>query len=204
MHQDNWHFGAVEDEGAGEPRRAKLRAAMRLEPLRHSPHCPGLSGLFSIVNGIRLALAHKHIFSERQLADMVSAGLRFLDGRLTVERALTCGLPTGLWLRLAEALAYRTSRVTGFSLLVEREHVVVVSRPNVWLAIGRVIEARRPIIGLIRAGRYTVLSGFTQTSLLLFDSGGAHWISKTSTGVPTDREGAKHVLCPASFISLRS
>lgn len=204
MRPDKWYFGAVEDEGAGEPRRAKLRAATRLEPLRHSSHCPGLSGLFSIVNGVRLALAHKHVFSERQLADMISAGLRFLDGRLTAERVITCGLPTGHWLRLAEAMTYRTSRVTGVPLSVEREHVVDVNRPNAWLAIERVIEARRPLLGLFRGGRYTVLSGFTQSSLLLFDSGGAHWVSKRSTGVLTDTEGAKHVLCPASFISLRS
>ena len=204
MRPDKWHFGAVEDEGAGESRRAKLKAATRLEPLRHSPHCPGLSGLFSIVNAIRLALADKHVFSERQLADMICAGLRFLDGRLTAERVLTCGLPTGLWLRLAEAMAYGTSRVTGSPLSVEREHVLDVSRPNVWLGIERVIEARRPLLGLFRGGRYTVLSGFTQSSLLLFDSGGAHWVSKRSTGVLTDTEGAKHVLCPASFISLRS
>ena len=67
-----------------------------------------------------------------------------------------------------------------------------------------VIEAKRPLLGLFRGGRYTVLSGFTKSSLLLFDSGGAHWVSKRSTGVLTDTEGAKHVLCPASLISLRS
>ena len=84
------------------PTRAKLAAASLIDPIYHGEQCPGLSGLYSIVNGIRLALAPDYHFDDRELAGLVAAGLRFFNGRLTPEQVMMCGLPFGLWLRLAE------------------------------------------------------------------------------------------------------
>lgn len=184
--------------------KAKLPAAKLIDPLQHGAQSPGLSGLYSIVNGIRLALAHKYQFSDRELAELIAAGLRFFDGRLTTERVVMCGLPLGLWLRLAEALADRTRRHSRMNLLVEREYGQGKDRASSWVTIKRVIDEGRPLLSLVQGGRYTVVSGFTSSSLLLFDSSDAHWISKFATGVPGDHDYARHVVRPTSFISLRT
>lgn len=197
------HGGAGRGE-SGSPSKAKLAAVKLIEPLQHGALSPGLSGLYSIVNAIRLTLAHKHHFSNRELADMVSAGLRFMEGRLSPERAVTCGLPSGLWLRLTEALIDRTRRRTCAFLLTERVFVPYGDRTTMWSAIELEILRGRPMLMMMQGGRYTVVSGFTPTSLLLFDSGGGSWIAKAATGVPRDCLGAKHVTYPGSFLTIRA
>jgi hypothetical protein len=38
--------------------------------------------------------------------------------------------------------------------------------------------------------------------LLLFDSQGCSWISKHSTGIPSDGGDRRHIIYPGSFIAL--
>jgi hypothetical protein len=77
-------------------------------------------------------------------------------------------------------------------------------RTAAWAAIEQQIDVWRPVLTLMRGGRYSVVSGYTDASWLLFDSGGACWISKRVTGVPGDCEGARHILYPASFLAFRA
>lgn len=187
-----------------QPRRSKLPNARLVDPLWHGDQCEGLSGLYSIVNGIRLALAHKHQFDGAELHGLMVAGLRFVDGRLTPERAVTCGLRIGLWRRMAEALTHRTRDRRRVLLYLEPVFVPAHDRTAAWEAIEKAIDCWRPLLMLMRGGRYTVVCGYTTSSLLLFDSSGAYWISKRATGVPGDCHGARHIVYPASFLALRA
>lgn len=196
QHRDN-------EESLSAPRRAKLATA-GVTPLRHGPHCPGLSGIFSIVNGIRLTLGLRHQFSDRDSVALVETGLRFLNGRVTPERAVTCGLPSGLWLRLAEGLTNRVRERTGLFVSVEREYPSDSNWASAQATIEQAIERRRPLLTLMRGGRYTAVSGFTAHSLLLFDSGGAQWILKSAIGIAGNGDDAKHILYPKTFISFRT
>lgn len=194
------------EDGGGviQPRAVRLTAARLIRPLQHGPQCPGLSSLFSIVNGIRLALAHKHRFSERELMEMIAAGLRFLNGRVTSERAVTCGMSFGLWLRMAEALVDRTRTRSGVWVALEREYVTSETRESALMVIARAIERGRPLLTLMRGGQYSIIHGVTASSLLLFDSAGAQWISRGSTALHGGARNAKHMLCPRTFLSIRS
>ncbi|HUE79667.1 MAG TPA: hypothetical protein VMN38_08550 [Sphingomicrobium sp.] len=201
---------AGEEQGCGDPddvpqvRRFKLPNARLLSPLWHGDECVGLSGLYSVVNGIRLALAHKHQFSGPELHALITAGLRFMDGRLTPQRAVACGLRVQLWRRLVEALASRTSHRSRLFVCVDRVFVRPQGRAAAWAAVEEQIDAWRPVLTLMQGGRYSVVSGYTDASFLLFDSSGACWISKRVTGVPGDCEGARHVIYPTSFLALRA
>lgn len=191
------------DEALGQ-RRWKLPNARLIDPLWHGDQCTGLSGLYSVVNGIRLVLAHKCQFSDRELHELFAAGLRFMDGRMTPRRAVTCGLRVNAWRRLAEALTDRTRERHEVLLFADRLFVSERSRSAAWAAIEHGIEAHRAVLMLMRGGRYTVVSGYTPSSLLLFDSDGAWWISKQVTGVPGDCVGVRHLVYPSSFLTIRA
>jgi hypothetical protein len=186
------------------PRQAKLTAAKLLDPLRQGDHCPGLSGLFAITNAIRLVLGGSYASSDRESIQIIAAGLRFLNGRLSPERAVTSALPFGLWLRLIDALGHFIHRRTARMVIAERVGPVILDREAAWMAIEQTILSGRPLLTLLQGGRYTVVSGFTHASLLLFDSSGAHWIAKSSTGIPGQRGEVKHILRPTSFVALRA
>ncbi len=183
----------------------KLPNAALVDPLWHGDGCTGLSGVYAVVNSIRLVVAHKHEFSARRTDDLLMAGLRFMDGRLSPSRALGCGLRLGVWRQLVEALTDHARSRYGMLVFTERVHDDRDSSGHeIWLAIEQALDRHRAVLLLMRGGRYTVVSGYTANSLLLFDSGGACWISRGLTGVPGDCRDARHVIYPSSFVALRA
>lgn len=182
--------------------KAKLKNARMLSPLWHGEGCVGLSGLYAIVNAIRLTLAHKHSFTGPELHALMTAGLRFMSGRLTPEQVALCGLRVTLWRGLAEAMVEATRRVTRAPLQLERLFPTDLGREAAFAAIEQAIARVRVPMMLCRGGRYTVVSGFTGSSLLLFDSGGACWMTRRLCGVPGDCDGARHIIYPTSLLAL--
>lgn len=194
-----------EPGGSSEPLRAKLRNTRLIQPLLHGDGCVGLSGVYSVVNAIRLVLADKRNPGATAMDELLTAGLRFMDGRLTPARAATSGLRVSLWRQLAEALTDRTRHRHRVLVFAERIYVDNgIDRMVAWSSIEENIRARRAVLLLTRGGRYTVVNGYTPSSLLLFDSGWSYWISKRATGVPGDCAGARHIIYPSSFMTVRA
>jgi hypothetical protein len=184
------------------PRRTKLRNARLVSPLWQGDGCVGLSGLYAIVNGIRLTLAHKHVMNAIEVHELLVAGMRFLSSRLTPQQALLSGLRVTLWRGLAEAMTEMARRQFGDWIWVERLYPTELGRDAAFATLeDAVLRIRAPMM-LCRGGHYTIMSGFTPSSLLLFDSGGACRITRQLTGVPGDCDGARHVIYPNSFLAL--
>lgn len=182
---------------------ARLTNARLVSPLEHGDGCVGLSGVFAIINGVRLALAHKHHFTGPEVHALMAAGFGFLDARLTARRCFMSGLRVELWRRLADAMVQASWRRTGHRLVVERLYVDHAFDRGAALAeLEQAIRRMRVPLILCRGGHYTVVSGVTPSSVLLFDSGGACWLAKRVCGVPGDCTGARHVIYPASFLAL--
>ena len=190
------------EEAAPEPDYFKLKNARSVGPLYHGDGCVGLSGLYAVVNGLRLVVAHKHTFTQSEVDGLLRAGLRFMAGRLSPAQAVVCGLRVHLWWMLTEALAEVTLSRTGIRVWTERLFVFENGREPAFSALEQAVRNWRVPMLLCRSGHYTVVSGFTSSSLLLFDSGGACWMAKRGCGVPGDCENARHMLYPASFVSL--
>lgn len=202
-HKNELHFeGEFGGTSRSIPERAKLSGANCITPLWHPEACAGLSGLFAIINGIRLALAETHTFPPAEIHALVRAGLSFMSIRLTAERAMLFGLRVSMWRALAEAMVAFTRHRTGAFLSVERLLVAESGRKAAFDAIEQAVMRLRVPVMLCRGGHYTVVSGFTRSSLLLCDSRGAHWKSKRATGVPGDCQGTRHVIYPSSFLAL--
>jgi len=191
------HGGVLAQPGARHP-NARLVA-----PLWLGDSCEGLSGLYAAINGIRLAFAHQRKFTAPEVHLLMRCGLRFLSGRLTPEQCVVNGLRIQLWRALVESLAGGTWRQTGLPIAVERIHVEQsAGRQFVFDTLEEAIARYRVPLILERGGHYGVVSGVTASSLLLFDSRGACWISKRACGVPTDGEHLRHLLHPSAFLAL--
>ena len=194
--------GGGQTEAAPPPVGRKLKPAKLLWPLYHGDNCTGLSGLYAILNAIRLAIAYKHSLTDPELYRIMRAGLRFLEGRVTPTQLIGSGLRVNLWRTMAEAMTEVTLREAGAWVRIERVFVSGPGTRAAFDAIEDAIERLRPVMMLCRGGRYTVVSGFTTSSLLLFDSAGSCWIKKHVCGVPGDFDSARHVLYPASFLAV--
>lgn len=200
--------GPLFDENAGGlvvRERSRLPNRSLIEPLTHGDGCVGLSGLFSIANGIRLVLADRCLFDGPAVHDLLNTGLRFMDGRLTPTQVATSGLRAAMWRQLAEAMTAQVRFRHRALVFAERVYVDgSADRSAGWAVIEQNVRARRAVLLLMRGGRYTVVSGYTPSSLLLFDSGWAQWIRKHATGVPGDASGARHIIYPSSFMVMRA
>lgn len=194
--------GGFPSGAASGPQKAKVKNALLLSPLWHGEGCVGLSGLYAVTNAIRLTLAHKHSFTGPELHALMRVGLRFLNGRLTPEQVALCGLRVTLWRSLAQAMVDAARRLTGTPLQLERLFSAAASRAAAFATIEQAITRLRAPMMLCRGGHYTVVSGFTGSSLLLFDSGGACWMAKRVCGVAGDGDDARHVIYPTSFLAL--
>lgn len=195
---------AVDERAPHIGERNKLPNSALVEPLWHGDGCIGLSGLYAVLNAIRLVSAHKRHFDAARTHELLMAGLRFMDGRLTPSRAQLCGLRMNMWRQLVEALSDHVRSRHQLLVFTDQLHVDEQSTECALSAIERAIDRRRAVMLLMRGGRYTVVGGYTPSSLLLFDSGGACWISRRITRVPGECGSARHVVYPSSFMTLRA
>jgi|GEM_PF-3028345 len=197
--------GSVEAGAAPPPRPLKHPNAGSISPLWLGDGCEGLSGLYAAINGIRLAVAHRHRFTQAELHMLMRAGLRFLDGRLTPQQCVLNGLRVQLWRRLVEVMLEATRQRTGIHMVAERMPIDrEAGRRGALVALDEAVRALRVPLILCRGGIYTAVSGTTTASLLLFDSRGACWISKRACGVPGDGDGLRHVIYPTAFLALNA
>jgi len=192
------------EEAAPPPEHCKLGNAKLLAPLYFGDGCVGHSGLYAIINGIRLAIADRHVLTGPELDAVMRSGLRFMSGRLTPEQATLCGLRVSLWRQLAHAMAEATLRRTGLLVRAERLFVAERGTQAAFDTIEQAILSWRVPMLLFRGGHYSVVSGFTRSSLLLFDSSGACSIRKSVCGVAGECEKARHILYPGSFLAIIS
>jgi hypothetical protein len=199
---DAWGVEGSSERAAPTLTRAKLGNAGLVDPLLHGDGMVGLSGLYAVTNAIRLALADRRYITAGEAHVLMSAGFRFLSGRLTPLQVYSCGCRVSVWRGLAQAMVQTACQRLGANLRIERLAVPLGGRGGAFAAIEQAIDAWRPVLILCRGGRYKVVSGYTASSLLLFDSAGAAWLSKRACAVPGDGEGGRHVLYPASFLAL--
>lgn len=190
-------------DGTADTVNTKLPNAALISPLWQGDACLGLSGLYAIVNAIRMGLADRRPLNAKEVERLFAAGMRFTNGRLTPEQATVCGLRVSAWRAMAEALVEHTRRITGVRLVVERLMVPVwADRLAAFATLGEALLGLRVPLMLLRGGHYTVVSGITRSSLLLFDSRGACWVSKRVCGVSGDCDRARHLIYPSSFLAL--
>lgn len=199
---------AVEVEGSAACAALAQRAtrhpnAPLVCPLWQGDGCEGLSALYAVVNGIRLALAHRTQLTAPEVHRLLLAGAWFLDGRSTVRQSLFCGLRLQTWRGLVDAMVEAARQRLGARIAAERLYPEwPPSRQASFDALERAVRQLRVPLMLCRGGHYTVVSGVTPSSVILLDSRGACWMARRVCGVPSEGDTLRHCIYPASFMAL--
>lgn len=183
--------------------RFALPGATTLKPLAQGS-LSRLCGFYSVMNGVQLALHPQRLSGPQQQA-LYLHGVAHLARMRQLRPVLGSGMAEGVWLRLAVELVTHVNDSLGTSLAVKP--ILYGSarrdRKRAVDAIRRAVLCGSPVLaGLGGAlGHYTVISGFTEQRLLLFDSSGLRWIETDGVGLG-ERSPRRHTLFTDSVTAL--
>lgn len=181
-----------------------LPGARLIEPAAQGDY-DGLCGLYCIINAIRLVLAPRVILTDEEVRLLFATGVRFLSRRGSLASAVRSCVPERDWPKLAARVVEAAQTITDRPISIERPRVTNDA------PVGESLRLMEAFVGAGKApcvflrGRYrhyTVISGYTDASLKLFDSFGYRWVRRGSF-----RPGARrspHRLHLQSLITLAS
>ncbi|MDB5683928.1 MAG: hypothetical protein JWM75_1626 [Sphingomonas bacterium] len=177
--------------------RWTIPAAKRIEPL-YQGNYDGLCGLYAIINALRLVVEPHRSLTTADTAALFAAGVAHLDEEGLLASCVCEGLDVKPWSKLAEHLVARCSALTGLALRIQRPFATARSRkPKVAFSlIEKILQQQTPILVSLEGAynHYSIISGYTPTSLKLFDSLGYQRLRRSTCNFATDEEGARHKL----------
>lgn len=162
----------------------EIAASRRLEPFRQGS-LDGLCGLVSTVNAIRLVLDHRAPLSKSGARDLFAEGVEFLHRKKGLFAATVDGMGTRRRLALARHLA-RYASTERINILIERaEHDGWSSIADAFGWMEWCLSHGQPVLLGVEGSleHYTVVTGMTPRTLLLFDSSGHQYVRKSSCGL---------------------
>lgn len=163
------------------PTEHRLPAAKVL-PVYCGDYAPGLTGLYSVLNGLKLLMASHTPLKPSDERQLLEIGWNFMKGREAMPP--NRGMRRATFIRLAEAMSFGLSRRRGEWVRWERTDTRTPhSQTNANSILERQLVAGRVVLVLLGWGEYTVLRGYTETSWLLFDAAGRHWIRRKALPV---------------------
>jgi hypothetical protein len=180
------------------PSSARLDGVRHVRPLRQGD-LSNLCGLYSALNAVQLA-CWRIPPTKDQLRELICFGFGFLTKRRLLARVVAFGMDQDVWIDLATALIGHTNELLTTSLALEPlSFRSVKSKP------ARAPEALNMLKGALHQGHpvmcgfggvldhYTVLAGYSDRRLTLFDSSGLRWLDQRSIG-SSERCGKRHWL----------
>jgi len=184
------------------PQKKRLFNWALVEPWHHGDGPEGRTGLYTIINGVALALARRRPLSGTERRGLLEAGIDFIGTHANLARSLTSGCRLELWLKLADALRRRLELQHDIRICIEQplRGVRNASTREALYVVETFILRQQVVMLMLRGCRFTSVVGYTKHSLLLFDSGGRHWISRRACGVV--RDGKRHEIYVPSLTAI--
>jgi hypothetical protein len=173
-----------------------------LLPLWHGDYSMGLSAIFAAVNGLRLVSADQCELTKRDEQNLLESAWQWrMDrGGVLPHR----GVRQGEWLRMVEGLCLVFARRHGqFIRVMQPWREDSPTWDEFFSAVERLLVGQHVILSLFAGAHYSVVRGYTQSSLLLFDSAEQCWVKRTCIRLVGSSVGAKHRIAPTSTLTLR-
>lgn len=156
-----------------------------------------MCGLYSVLNAIQLARWRVSPSTDQQ-RELLKFGVRFLTKRRLLARAMAMGLDEHAWVELSAALVDFSNELLGGSLALQP--LTPAARRSRLLSASATIEALKrhlsegsPVLcgfgGALH--HYTVVAGYSEQRLSLFDSSGFRWVEQRSIG-SSEKCGKRH------------
>jgi len=189
------------------PRRAFLvPGANKLVPLRQGD-LSNLCGVYSLVNGLQLALFPVRPLRRREMADLLQFAFSSLAGTSPVAGVVAKGMSDATWMRLCNVLVKYVAAEYDLPITASRE-LRALARTDWGMALRRIkcaIRAGSPVlVGLFGAlDHYSVIAGYTDTRLRLFDSSGHKWVGTKRCGFAHGGAQPRHRILKRSVTILR-
>lgn len=178
--------------------RGRLDGIRYVTPMRQGD-LSNLCGLYSVLNAVQLACWRTPPTNE-QLRDLLKFGFRYLTKRRLLARVVTFGMDQDIWIELGAALIGYSNELLSTSLALQplplrSGRCATLRAPEaVKLLKGTLFQGHPVLCGFGGAlDHYTVLSGYSERRLMLFDSSGFRWIEQRSIG-SSERSGKRHWL----------
>lgn len=176
----------------------RLDGARHVSPLRQGD-LSNLCGLYSVLNAVQLACWRVPPTNE-QLRELLKFGFRYLTKRRLLARVVAFGMDQDVWLELGTALIGHSNEVLSTSLALQPlplrsgRHGTLGAPEAVKMLKSALFDGHPVLCGFGGAlDHYTVLAGYSERRLTLFDSSGFRWIEQKSIG-SSDRCGKRHWL----------
>lgn len=179
--------------------KIEIAARQEIEPFTQGS-LDGLCGIYSAINGLRLAL-HPHQPLSRQAArQLYHRGVDYLDQRRWLGDAIQHGMPKGRWHRLIRHLI---KQVPIFDLAAQAETASFtkpVSIDEVFAWIADSLANSAPVLACFadHLDHYTVVVAIDGHKLHFFDSSGLQHVLRSSCGIGTGR----HQIQPSALIRI--
>ena len=161
-----------------------LPGAHIIEPLNQGDS-DGLCGLYCLINAIRIVMAPHRELEREEVRALFTAGVGFLARQGTLLEAVHSCVGEREWPKLARHLVATAQDIVERPILLERIRLSkgVAIQETIRNIEGMINSGKAPCIFLRGKSRhYTVISGYTPSSLRLFDSFGYHRVLRRSCG----------------------
>lgn len=161
-----------------------LPGASLIEPVTQGD-LDGLCGLYCLINAIRVVMAPHRELKRAEVRAMFAAGVGFLARQGTLTETVHSCIGERDWPKLARRLVATAQNIVDRPLLLDRAQLSKdVATAEKISDIERMINAGKAPCVFFRgkSRHYSVISGYTPSSLKLFDSFGYHRVLRRSCG----------------------
>lgn len=154
------------------PPTFKLPASRKLRPIQQG-ELDGLCGIYSLINAIRLVKFEAGALRSIESEALFSLAVYRLADTADLRERICTGVPWGVLKQVGQRMA----KVASEESVELRVAPVKRGQPDRIALIKRHLLSGSPVIASVhRDQHYTVLTGWTLTRAVIFDSSGSHWV----------------------------
>ena len=177
-------------------------ATSSLDPLWEGDHATGSSAIYAAVNAVRLAtVGHCHIGKSAE-RELLEKGWAWRAQRGRAE--LFSGMRAGDWTRMLEALCFAVARSHGqYLMIVQPWRDMRPSHVDFFTTLERLIVSNHVVAMLFAGAHFSIVKGYTPSSLLLFDSGGRTSVRRKAVSLTWSDAAARHRLAASVTLAIR-
>lgn len=183
------------------PEQARLATAS-IDPLWEGDHASGSSGIYAAVNAIRLATVGHCQLGKRAQRDLLEKGWAWRAQRGHAKPL--SGMRVGDWTRMLEALCFAIARSHGqYLTILQPWRDVRPTDVEFLTTLERLIVSNHVVATLFAGAHFTIVKGYTPSSLLLFDSGGRTSVRRRAVALTSSDPAARHRLVASTTLAIR-
>ena len=178
-----------------------LTGASHLVPLQQG-NLSNMCGLYSVLNAIQLAVYPRRL-TKPELQRLYRLAIKHLSRRKQLQGVLGIGMGYQLWTELRDVLIAHANSCYGFSLkpTFTLSGTATTDRKRALRKITKALRRGRPVLAHFGGAleHYSVVCGYADQKLFLFDSSGLNWVQADNVGLGEQSRRRHQILAEYTF-----